>query len=176
MKRRTFLSTVLAGIAGAQRAFGYEEQRPTINGLTYQGPKVTQILVDKNEKVLHLLHGRKPIKTYDVKFGFQPKGHKTRRGDGKTPEGLYHIDRRNYQSNYYLSLGISYPNANDRAMAAARGVHPGGDIFIHGGPRTAKDRKRVKKDWTAGCISVTDTEMREIFWMVEIGTPIYIKP
>ena len=84
------------------------------------------------------------------------------------------IDRRNYNSSYYLSLGISYPNAEDIARAAEAGVDPGGDIFIHGGPKGWFDFG--KKDWTAGCIAVTDREMEMIYQMVPNGTPIWIEP
>ena len=59
-------------------------------------------------------------------------GHKISSGDGRTPEGQYWIDRRNPRSEFFLSLGVSYPNATDVARARARGVRPGGDIFVHG--------------------------------------------
>jgi murein L,D-transpeptidase YafK len=93
-------------------------------------------------------------------------------GDGRTPEGRYYIDRRNPRSDFYLSLGVSYPNVVDIARARAMGVRPGGDIFIHGGPRRAADRR--KKDWTAGCIAVSDKEIEEIWSMVPTGIPITI--
>ena len=60
------------------------------------------------------------------------------------------------------------------ARAKALGVRAGGDIFIHGGPRRATDRR--KKDWTAGCIAVTNQEVEEIYAMIRTGTPILIKP
>ena len=141
---------------------------------TYNGPQVTQILVDKTARKMWLLNGSKALRTYDVDLGFAPRGHKFKEGDGRTPEGVYRIDRRNPNSAYHLSLGISYPNAQDRAKARAAGVSPGGDIFIHGGPRLLADRN--KADWTAGCISVTNREMEEIYAMVQDGTPILIKP
>ena len=67
-------------------------------------------------------------------WDFSPKGTKPREGDGRTPEGTYFIDRKNPASQFYLSLGISYPNSEDRRLADERGVDPGGDIFIHGQP------------------------------------------
>ena len=93
-------------------------------------------------------------------------------GDGRTPEGVYEIDRRNPQSQFYLSLGISYPNEKDIAEAKALGVDPGGDIFIHGRP---KKYQSDLIDWTLGCIAVTNREMREIYAMVETGTKIIIR-
>jgi murein L,D-transpeptidase YafK len=92
-------------------------------------------------------------------------------GDGRTPEGAYMIDRRNPNSSYHLSVGISYPNAEDLARAKAMGVPPGGNIFIHGTPL----EKNRTMDWTAGCIAVTNEEMEDIYAMVREGTPILIQ-
>ncbi|MCT4608242.1 MAG: L,D-transpeptidase family protein [Pelagimonas sp.] len=139
----------------------------------YNGPEVTQIVVNKGDRRMYLLHGREVLKAYDFGLGFAPTGDKQIEGDGKTPEGNYFIDRRNPNSSFYLSLGISYPNAQDVAEARALGKSPGGDIFIHGRPW--KNRKGGP-DWTAGCIAVTNREMREIYAMVKNGTPIQINP
>jgi len=103
-------------------------------------------------------------------LGFAPTGHKEIEGDGKTPEGAYFIDRKNPNSSFYLSIGISYPNAADRAKARAMGESPGGDIFIHGTPK----RFRREPDWTWGCIAVKDREMEDIYAMVNVGTPIFL--
>ena len=136
-------------------------------------PRITQLLLDKSARRLYLLQGRTPVRSYAVDLGPNPTGHKENRGDGRTPEGLYHITHRNPGSSFFLSLGISYPNAQDRARAHALGRDPGGDIFIHGrGPRV----QNPPRDWTRGCAAVTDHEMAEIFALVQPGTPIFIKP
>ncbi|MBF9045679.1 L,D-transpeptidase family protein [Rhodobacterales bacterium LSUCC0031] len=134
--------------------------------------EVTRIEVHKSKRRMYLLSHEQVVRSYKIDLGFAPDGHKTQEGDGRTPEGRYYIDRRNPNSAYYLSIGISYPNSADRAQAAARGVSPGGDIFIHGTPREF----RRKRDWTAGCIAVTDREMREIYTMVPMRTVIDIFP
>ena len=85
----------------------------------------------------------------------------------------YYIDRKNPNSQYYLSLGISYPNETDRRDAAKLGKSPGGDIFIHG---RDKSPKWWKRDWTFGCIAIRNHEMDEIYRAVDIGTPIFILP
>lgn len=144
--------------------------RPEPRILSYDGPAVTQIYVAKERRRMYLISGTDVLAGYDVALGFTPDGHKTSEGDGRTPEGLYLIDRRNPRSAFHLSLGISYPNTADKAAAKAAGVDPGGDIFIHG--TAGKDGGR--RDWTAGCIAVTDAEMEQIFAMVPVGTPIYI--
>ena len=95
------------------------------------------------------------------------------KGDGRTPEGNYYIDRKNPNSQFYLSVGISYPNAEDRAYAKSIGKSPGGDIFIHGKPVKYKNDGR---DWTAGCISISNAEMRDVYAMIRTGTPISIFP
>ena len=136
-------------------------------------PEVTQIQVYKADRKLLLLSQNKVIKKYDFKLGFAPVGHKEFQGDGKTPEGQYYIDRKNPKSQFYLSIGMSYPNAQDRVKALALGKDPGGDIFIHGTP---KEYAWSDKDWTWGCIAVTNREMDEIYEMVSIGTTIWIFP
>lgn len=139
---------------------------------TYNGPEVTQVQVHKADRKMYLLHNDDVLETYDIALGFAPDGPKQFEGDGRTPEGLYYISHRNPRSVYHLSLGVSYPNEADAANATAMGKLPGGDIFIHGGPL---DRV-TQRDWTAGCISVKDREIEDIYAMVNPGTPIWILP
>lgn len=140
--------------------------------LTYNGPEVTSIVVYKGARVMHLLHEETALASYTFQLGFAPDGHKRVEGDGRTPEGQYWIDRVNPQSNYHLSLGISYPNAADVAAAAALGLPPGGEIFIHGTPSNFIGLI----DWTVGCIAVSNDEIEVIYSMVKVGTPIWIYP
>ena len=139
--------------------------------ITYDGPEVTRVEVQKQGRRMLLMHHDQLLVDYRVQLGFTPYGHKERRGDGRTPEGRYHVDRRNPDSSFFLSVGLDYPNAADRAYARELGVDPGGDIFIHGwGPqRRAKDR-----DWTAGCIAVTNRQMKLVYAMIRTGTPVDI--
>ena len=140
---------------------------------TYDGPEVTRVIVDKGDRRMYLLHHEEVLKAYDVDLGFAPLGHKAFEGDGRTPEGDYLIDRRNPNSEFHLSLGISYPNEEDVKKARAAGRSPGGDIFIHGKPWKYLG---AGPDWTAGCISVRNREMEDIYAMVKNGTPISITP
>jgi len=140
----------------------------------YDGPPITHIYVFKQQRTLVLMSGARPVRTWDVDLGFAPVGDKQEKGDGKTPEGRYYINWRNPNSNYHRALYISYPNRADRAAARAAGRSPGGDIYIHGGPTLARDKGRA--DWTAGCISVSDKEIEEIYGMIRKGTPIDILP
>ena len=140
---------------------------------SYNGPEVTRLRIHKGERLLFLDHGDRVLKTFPIGLGFAPEGHKQFEGDGRTPEGSYVIDRRNPNSLFHLSVGISYPNADDVAYAEAQGRSPGGDIFIHGGPRRGIDPVGVR-DWTAGCIATTDREIERIYAMVKDGTPIDI--
>ena len=143
---------------------------------TYNGPPVTQIVVNKNARQMLFFSGPSIIAAYDVGLGTEPVGHKQFSGDGKTPEGLYYINRRNPESRYHLSLGISYPNVQDAAFALSQGRHPGDDIFIHGQGPEGKVLAPQKRDWTVGCIAVTDAQMEDIYAMVKDGTPIQINP
>lgn len=139
--------------------------------------KADKVLVLKSKRQLMLMRGGRVLKTYRISLGSNPNGHKLRRGDGRTPEGRYIIDGRNPRSRFTLSLHVSYPSAADKASARKRGVHPGGNIMIHGLPngRTANWSERLT-DWTAGCIAVSNAQIREIWHAVPDGTPIEIRP
>lgn len=157
--RRTLIAGAAFGLAGCSGSAS-----------TYSGPEVTRIQVFKAERKLQLIHDRQLLKEYQMELGFAPLGHKEKEGDGRTPEGAYFINRKNPRSRYHLSLGISYPSTADVARARAAGVDPGGDIFIHGTPQSFSSQK----DWTWGCIAVTDAEIEEIYDMVNEGTKIFI--
>lgn len=139
---------------------------------TYNGPEVTRVVVEKDNRRLYLMHHDAVLKSYRMDLGFAPLGHKQFEGDGKTPEGNYLIDRRNPNSAFHLSLGISYPNQKDIEFAKKAGKSPGGEIFIHGKPNN--DPKLKDRDWTWGCISVKNRQMEWIYAMVKNGTPITI--
>ncbi len=109
---------------------------------------------------------------FDVGLGSSPVGHKQERGDGKTPVGTYVVDRRNPNSQFHLSLGLSYPNEIDQVVANVRGIDPGDNIFIHGEPNNF--RRRPGRDWTEGCIAVTNSEIELIYRVVDVGTPVHI--
>jgi len=155
--------TLLAGATALAGCAGRSKFR------SYHGPEVTRVIVDKGAREMFLLHQGRMLKRYKVDLGFAPAGHKQFEGDGRTPEGEYIIDRRNPDSAYHLSLGISYPNERDIAFAKTHSLSPGGDIFIHG---EAKTLGFLRSDWTAGCISVTNREMEDVYAMVRNGTPI----
>lgn len=143
---------------------------------TGQTLRADRIVIWKAKRRLELFYKGRMIKRYRIALGFNPKGHKVRQGDGRTPEGTYRIDLRNPRSRFHLSLRISYPNARDRKRAKSRGFSPGGDIYIHGQPnRLAALRGRLPGDWTLGCVALTNREMREIWRAVKTGTPVEIK-
>lgn len=139
---------------------------------------VDQVVVVKSARTLTLLAKGKAVRSYKVALGSEPVGAKQREGDHKTPEGAYVLDRRNPKSRFYRSIHISYPNEQDRKRAAQLGVSPGGDIMVHGLPNGFGwlGATHREKDWTDGCIAVTDKEMDEIWELVRDGTPIEIRP
>ncbi len=141
------------------------------------GAKADSVVVLKGNRELILYADGKLLKTYPVSLGGVPLGHKQREGDERTPEGKYRIDWRNPNSAFHLSLHISYPNSDDKARARERGANPGGDIMIHGIRNGFGWIGRLHRwiDWTNGCISVTNEEMREIWRAVPNGTPIEIR-
>ena len=150
---------------------------PTELGLT-PGVKADLVLVNKGERKLYLKKGGQTLKSYQIALGFQPVGHKEKRGDGRTPEGKYTLDWRNPRSKFYRSIHINYPNRSDRRRARSRGDHPGGAIMIHGvgWVKGGVTEEEIRSDWTDGCIAVSNAEMDEIWAHVADGTPIDIRP
>lgn len=139
---------------------------------------IDSIAIHKQEREMLVFNNGSLVKTYSVSLGPSPEGDKEYEGDGKTPEGLYFINGKNPNSIYHKNLGVSYPNAEDIAHATAIGKHTGGDIKIHGLPQGYEGfrRKYLAKDWTAGCIAVSNKEIDELYEAVKIGTPLLITP
>ena len=138
--------------------------------------KVDRIVIEKAARRMQLYQGDSVVRTYQIALGFTPEGDKARQGDGKTPEGEFTIDRRNGSSAFHLSVGLDYPRPEDVKEAATGGYSPGGDIFIHGQPNALPKGLKLRGDWTAGCIAVSNTEMREIWAVTPIGTKVEIRP
>ena len=139
---------------------------------------IDRITVEKSARRLSVWNHGAKLKSYRVALGRNPTGAKQEEGDLKTPEGLYWIDWRNPESDYHLSLHVSYPSDQDNARAAERGVNAGFDIMIHGirnGDGWIGAFHRMH-DWTAGCIAVTDEEIEELYRVTPDGTPIEIRP
>ena len=137
-----------------------------------------KVLVVKSEHRLYLLRGGQPFKSYRVVFGLNPAGHKEREGDYRTPEGSYLLDGRNAQSDYFLSLHVSYPNEQDMAHARRNRWKPGGSIMIHGLPNLPRKSAEFyhSADWTDGCIALNNDDMLEVWLLTHTNTPIEIRP
>jgi murein L,D-transpeptidase YafK len=140
--------------------------------------RADSVLVVKSERKLYLLKAGRVLREFDVALGLVPNGHKRREGDFRTPEGKYMLDVRNANSDYFLSIHVSYPNDVDRARAREAGVDPGGAIMIHGLPNEPRyDLRRYENtDWTDGCIAVSNSDMVDIWLMTGDATPIEIRP
>jgi murein L,D-transpeptidase YafK len=139
-------------------------------------PDVDRILIEKAARRMTLFSAQgEPLRTYrNIQLGWAPVGAKRFASDGRTPEGHYRIDQGLADSAYHLALHLSYPEARDRAFAAAHGRDAGGAIFIHGQPNGMSNRP--SGDWTAGCIAVSDQEIEEIWSMVGDDTDVDILP
>ena len=143
------------------------------------GEKIDRIVVIKKERKMYLYQGSKLKSVFPVSLGKNPIGHKVKRGDNRTPEGQFWIHRKLCSPKYYRSLCISYPRPQDKLRAAARGVNPGGDITIHAQPTWNADGKGDKytlaRNWTQGCVAVTNSAMNQLWYAVREGVPVTIK-
>jgi len=168
MYRQALTTTML--VCTAVLAVGQSAATPVL--------RADRVLVLKKERSLQLMSEGEVLKRYRIALGGDPVGPKARQGDHKTPEGAYVLDSRNAHSHFYKSIHISYPNDRDRAAARRNGVPPGGDVYVHGLPNGYRwvGASHRLKDWTDGCIAVTDEEMDEIWAAVPNGTAIEIRP
>lgn len=140
--------------------------------------KIDRLVVFKAKRQMLAFQGEQLMKIYPIALGFNPVGHKQFEGDGKTPEGIYFINDRNPNSAYHKNLGVSYPNEADKAYAESQGKSAGGLIKIHGlrNGSGAIGKLHLLKDWTHGCIAVTDEEIDELYQAVIPNAVIDIRP
>ncbi len=136
------------------------------------------VVLNKKARKLYLKKSSKIYRTYNVRLGSQPVGHKQRAGDGRTPEGHYVLDSRIENSKYYKSIHLSYPNTEDQKQAQKGGLNPSGEIMLHGQPNGFGWAWRLLAlwDWTDGCIAVNNQDMDELWNLIENGTSIEITP
>lgn len=167
-----FIAIIIASVAVIW-ILGKSESKPLPAGVV-----ADKILIEKGLRRLTLFRQGKPLKTYQVALGRNPQGKKTEEGDCRTPEGTYTIDRRKQHSKYCRALHISYPSPSDVAQAKARGVSPGDDVMIHGLPNALSfvGKLHLIRDWTLGCVAVTNPEIEEIWRVVPDGVVVEIVP
>ena len=141
-------------------------------------PVADRVVVEKSKRQLLLMKNGEAFRTFRIALGIRPVGDKEFEGDFRTPEGSYLLDARNPNSEFFLSIHISYPDNYDIRNARERGLDPGGAIMIHGQPNepTRSETYYRTQDWTNGCIAVSNSDMIDIWLMTAHNTPIEIRP
>ncbi len=184
--KRLLLKAVIAGAMVMGLGLGVASSDDPITDLVLEA----RIVVLKEQRLLQLFSGQDLVREYPIGLGFEPVADKEREGDGATPEGSFRVCIKNPQSQFYLSLGLDYPNVSDaerglgdgviseaehNAIVEAVGRHLcplwntslGGEIFIHG--------RGSSSDWTLGCVALDDVDMKELYAVVGVGTPVEIR-
>jgi murein L,D-transpeptidase YafK len=178
---RTFFFTLTfaaIGLAARADSLTPAATQPVAIRSTETMPTADRIVVRKAQRKMYLMRGDNVLRSYNIKLGLNPVGHKERSGDFRTPEGRYVLTRRNPRSDFFLSIQVSYPNDGDIKHARRNGWDAGGSIMIHGLPNTLKRPPDYyeSRDWTDGCIAVTNSEMVEIWLLTPDNAPIEILP
>ena len=144
-----------------------------------QGESIDLIVVVKKERKMYLYKDNKVQNTLPISLGKNPVGAKQQQGDNRTPEGEFWISRKLCSPKYYRSLCISYPRPEDKVIAAKKGVNPGGAVTIHAQPVWNADGKgdqyTLSQNWTQGCVAVTNSAMKDLWYAVREGVPIVIR-
>jgi murein L,D-transpeptidase YafK len=156
-----------------------------------------RIEIDKTARILELHSPLGLVSRHSIRLGNNPDADKTVEGDGATPSGDFYICAKNPRSKFFLSLCISYPNAEDAVRGLQHGLidaqehaqslqaislgkmppqhtRLGGEIYLHGQPAQAAV-EASGPDWTRGCISLDNEAMRDLYDRVGLGTPVIIR-
>jgi murein L,D-transpeptidase YafK len=180
---RVFIALVsLTAVGMMARADSLNQAQPAAQNVVIRTPDTLpvadRLLVRKAQRRLYLMRGDSILRSYKIALGLNPLGHKERAGDFRTPEGRYRLTRRNPRSDFFLSIQVSYPNDVDLKHARRNGWDAGGSIMIHGLPNTLKRPPDYyeNRDWTDGCIAVSNSDMVEIWLMTPDNAPIEILP
>ncbi|NNL99720.1 MAG: L,D-transpeptidase family protein, partial [Gammaproteobacteria bacterium] len=137
---------------------------------------------------------------FPIASGRGGSGDKFRRGDNRTPVGVYRIVDFNERSRFELFMRLNYPNVKDAfyglknglisrpefdAIVAAlkQGATPpqntplGGAIGIHGIGDVTHEKLRIHDalDWTEGCIALTNADIMALRNYVSVGTRVEIR-
>ena len=179
MRMRKLLATLaLAGTALVAQGDPLPQAERVMLRSTESLPVVDHIVVHKTDRQMVLLHGSTVVRTYKIALGLNPVGQKERAGDFRTPEGRYYLNRRNPRSDYFLSIQVSYPNDTDLKRAHRNHWDAGGLIMIHGLPNQLKHDPSYydTRDWTDGCIALSNSDMVEVWLLTPDNAPIDILP
>ncbi|MDB6088973.1 MAG: hypothetical protein JWN85_1757 [Gammaproteobacteria bacterium] len=171
-------SVVLTCAAVAARGDALPQAERIMLRSTESLPVIDRLVVRKTERKLLLLHGSSVVRSYKIALGLNPVGQKERAGDFRTPEGRYSLVRRNPRSDFFLSIQVSYPNDADLKRAHRNHWDAGGSIMIHGLPNQLKHEPAYyeSRDWTDGCIALTNADMVEVWLLTPDNAPIDILP
>ena len=157
-----------------------ECKKELLDAEDYAGDEgIDRILVVKKDRKMYLYKEGKVQSVIPISLGKNPIGHKQQQGDNRTPEGEFFIHRKLCSPKYYRSLCISYPRLEDIEQAKAKGVNPGGAVTIHAQPTWNANGKgdsyTLSRNWTQGCVAVTNDAMKELWYEVREGVPITIR-
>jgi murein L,D-transpeptidase YafK len=175
MNRKLLIPMIVATLFAA---FASADSMTGLAGPAGMLRPVDRIVVHKTSRKMELFRQGQLVASYRISLGLVPSGHKQREGDYRTPEGSYRLTRRNSESDFFLAVQVSYPEAADIAIARKNGWAPGGAIMVHGLPNFLKyPRDRyLSTDWTDGCIALSNEDMLDFWLLTGQGTPIEIRP
>jgi len=140
----------------------------------------SKIVVLKSRKIMVLLDENENILSrHRISLGKNDVGTKLKRGDYKTPEGVYNVVNKRSDKKYYKQISISYPNEEDKRRSKELGFNPGGGITIHAQVpwnwNGEKNDYTLARNWTQGCIAMTNEGIDMIWNNISPNTIVDIR-
>lgn len=141
------------------------------------------VLIDKSDYELSVYDNEGWLVTYPVVFGNKDLGDKLMEGDRKTPEGTFTLISKRVHEKWSRFLMLNYPTPESYAkfnQRKAQGIIPqsakiGGAIGIHGVWPHEDYTIDQYQNWTQGCISMKNEDVKELFSMLPVGTKVTIR-
>jgi murein L,D-transpeptidase YafK len=141
------------------------------------------ILIDKSDYELSVYDDKGWYATYPVVFGNNSLGDKKMEGDKNTPEGNFRIVHKRVHEKWCRFMAIDYPTPESRQkflLRKQRGEIPanariGGSIGIHGTWPHEDFVVDRYKNWTEGCISMKNEDVRELYAFTKAGARVTIR-
>ncbi|HRY15035.1 MAG TPA: L,D-transpeptidase [Candidatus Competibacteraceae bacterium] len=199
--QRIMFMGILVGLSGGCAPNIVEQRQPPLPLTTARDPALREpwLLIDTKADKLMVMRDHQPLEVFDqIAVGSSGAGLKHRRGDNKTPLGVFRVGWVNDHSRFKKFIGLDYPNPDyaeralrerridhltyERIRAAWMSGHTppqntplGGQIGIHGVGAGNPQVHEAGIDWTSGCVALNNAQIDALRPWVKVGMRVEIR-